>query len=654
MRKYLIVVIIAFTSLVNFAQKQSDKDALIQFGKKFVTVGEVKEQFQKTPKYQAYKDSIDFMKNYLETYALFKMRLWEGFEKGYDKDPNIMQEFAEYRQRVAEERFKLKYLIEPGAQKLYEDRKYEYRLSLIMINRDTLTEDQINKINNEIQSKLKKGVSFEKLVEEYTKHPYLLQTKGDIGFTIIGQNPPEADELIVKMKVGDVTPKPLVLPYGIYWIKLTAKNPRYESIRASHILITYTDENGQNDTTKAFNKAVAIRDSLKKGLASFEEMAQRHSQDPGSKVRNGDLGFFMRGAMVKEFEDAAFGLKVGEISDVVKTQFGFHIIKLTDIKPIKPYEEDKENIKKLYQRLGYNKDYDNLKQSTLKKFGYQENFKEISKLFKEIDTVKAYEYDKSNLKKNAGSTVLFTLNKVKYTVDSVYNYIKNNEETQYDAINDAMLKKAINLYTNRLFEQIMAKDIEKNDDTYKKLMNDFYNGLIVFKLLENEIWNKINLDSAKLYNYYQTVKENYLTNNQVNFSEIYTRDSTIAYDIKYLINAGVEFDSLARYSEKDLMRKKYGNYGLVDENYSEVSKYAFNNMQPGEIKLYHRDGYGYGILKCIKLEPSRIKTFDEARPEVATRLQEIEQKRLENELNEYLKNKYQPKIYFEKINLLFK
>ncbi|MFN3478336.1 MAG: peptidylprolyl isomerase, partial [bacterium] len=418
MKRILVIMFILFYSMTIIAQKATDKDVIIKFEKKSVSVNEVKEQFQKTPKFQAYIDSIDYMKNYLETYSLFKMRLWEGLERGYDKDPNIIQEFDDYKKRIAEERFKLKYLIEPGSQKLYEDRKYEYRISLIMINRDTLNNNQIDQINEEIQNKLKKGISFEKLVEEYCKHPYLLQNKGDIGFTVIGQNPPEADQLIVKMKVGEVTPTPLVLPYGIYWIKLTAKNPRYESIRASHILVSFTDENGKNDTLEAFKKAGAIRDSIIRGLVSFEDMVQKYSQDPGSKVRNGDLGFFMRGAMVREFEDAAFSLKVGEISDVVKSQFGFHIIKLTDIKPIKSFEEDKENIKKLYQRLVYDRDYNNLKETTLKKFGYQVNFKEISKLFTQIDTVKAYEYDKSNLKKNAGNTVLFTLNKIKYTVDS--------------------------------------------------------------------------------------------------------------------------------------------------------------------------------------------------------------------------------------------
>jgi peptidyl-prolyl cis-trans isomerase SurA len=658
MLKRLVLIILCLNVIYISAQKnvknvKLNDNVIIKFNNGVVTVDELKKNFQRNPNFMAYKDSAEFLKNYLNTYATFKMRYWEGLAKGYDKDPQILNEYNENRKRISEERYKIKYLIEPGIQKLYDERKYEYRLSLIMINRDTLSQAKIDSINNEIQNKLKKGAKFEDLAVEYSQHPYLKQTKGDIGFTLIGQNPPEADELVVKMKVGEVTPKPLVLPYGIYWIKLTAKNPRYESIRASHILIPYMDNEGKADTNKAYSLALAIRDSLKKNLVSFDEMAKKYSQDPGSKNNGGDLGFFTRGRMVKEFEDAAFGLKIGEISDVVKTQFGFHIIKLTDIKPIKSFEEDKENLKKLYQKLAYNKDLEKHKDETLKKNGYRVIFNEYSKLFTVQDTVKAIEYDKSNLKKNFASKVLFKFKNKDYTVDSVYNYVKLKEDDQYDALNDAMMKKAVNLFTDKLFWEVATAEIEKNDMEYKKLIDDFYSGLIVFKLLENEIWNKIVPDSAKQAQYYEQHKNKYLTVNKVNFSEIYTRDSSIAADIYYLIQAGVEFDSLAKYTEKDNMRKSFGNYGMVPEDYNEVSKFAFT-LNEGEVKIYHRNEYGYGVVKCLRKDPVRIKTFDEARNEVALEVQELEQKRLEKELNDYLVNKYKPEIYIEKINLIFK
>ena len=109
---------------------------------------------------------------------------------------------------------------------------------------------------------------------------------------------------------------------------LAAKEER----RASHILITAPKEMNDADKAKAKEKALLLLDLVKKSPAQFADVAKKNSQDPGSAVNGGDLGFFARGAMVKPFEDTAFNLKKGEISGLVQSDFGFHIIQLIDIK----------------------------------------------------------------------------------------------------------------------------------------------------------------------------------------------------------------------------------------------------------------------------------------------------------------------------------
>ncbi|PFM63606.1 peptidylprolyl isomerase [Bacillus cereus] len=104
-------------------------------------------------------------------------------------------------------------------------------------------------------------------------------------------------------------------------------------IKASHILV-------KDEAT-----AKKVKDELAQGK-SFEELAKQYSEDTGSKEKGGDLGYFTAGKMVKEFEDAAYKLKKDEISEPVKSQFGYHIIKVTDIKEQKPFDEVKGDIKK--------------------------------------------------------------------------------------------------------------------------------------------------------------------------------------------------------------------------------------------------------------------------------------------------------------------
>jgi len=119
-----------------------------------------------------------------------------------------------------------------------------------------------------------------------------------------------------------------------------------EERRAAHILITVKPTAPQAEQDAAKAKAEQLLEQARKNPAKFDELAKNNSQDPGSAANGGDLGYFGRGAMVKPFEDAAFALKVGEISDLVKTDFGYHIIKLVAIKPsrILPFDEAREGI----------------------------------------------------------------------------------------------------------------------------------------------------------------------------------------------------------------------------------------------------------------------------------------------------------------------
>jgi len=125
-----------------------------------------------------------------------------------------------------------------------------------------------------------------------------------------------------------------------------ARLANLEERRASHILINADKAAPAADREKARAKAQEIMATLKQSPEKFAELAKKFSQDTGSANKGGDLDFFARGAMVKPFEDAAFALKKGEISDVVESDFGFHIIRVTDIKQPKQksFEESRASL----------------------------------------------------------------------------------------------------------------------------------------------------------------------------------------------------------------------------------------------------------------------------------------------------------------------
>lgn len=159
------------------------------------------------------------------------------------------------------------------------------------------------------------------------------------------QSPEQAD---IQYLVLDVTAIEKTLNVNdadlkTYYEQNTARLGGQEERRASHILIAVPKGASAADKQKAKAKAEEVLAEAKKSPDRFAELAKKYSQDPGSAAQGGDLDFFARGAMTKPFEDAVFSMKKGEIAGPVETDFGYHIIKLTDVK--EPKKRDFETMK---------------------------------------------------------------------------------------------------------------------------------------------------------------------------------------------------------------------------------------------------------------------------------------------------------------------
>lgn len=142
-----------------------------------------------------------------------------------------------------------------------------------------------------------------------------------------------------------------------------------EMVKAQHILIKVNE--GADNTQVAAAKAVimAVKDRLAKG-ESFDDLARQLSDDPGSKMNGGDLGFFGRGSMVPEFEEAAFATKKGAVSEPFQTQFGWHLVKVTDTKGPghTPLSEVKDDIRTKVQSESQQAEIETLLATLKKKF----------------------------------------------------------------------------------------------------------------------------------------------------------------------------------------------------------------------------------------------------------------------------------------------
>jgi peptidyl-prolyl cis-trans isomerase C len=160
------------------------------------------------------------------------------------------------------------------------------------------------------------------------------------------------DMAIAKLIETEIASKIAVKPEQVQ--DFYAKNPDQfkedESVRASHILIAFPENADAKAKAAAKVKADQVLKDVKSGK-DFAALAKEHSQDPGSAVQGGDLGTFQKGQMVGPFNDVAFSLAPGAISDVVETQFGYHIIKVVEKKAGRtvPLEEVRPQVEQYLQ-----------------------------------------------------------------------------------------------------------------------------------------------------------------------------------------------------------------------------------------------------------------------------------------------------------------
>ncbi len=177
----------------------------------------------------------------------------------------------------------------------------------------------------------------EAMIEEYyAKHPTQFEQPETITAQFVVFNPD-----IVESRIETTEAE-----IKAFYEQNQARYRSDEQRRASHILINAGREAAAADKAAARAKAEKLLEQVRKNPSDFAKLAKENSQDPGSAERGGDLDFFGKGMMVKPFEDAAYALKEGEISGVVQSDFGFHIIRLTEIRPatVRPLAEVKANI----------------------------------------------------------------------------------------------------------------------------------------------------------------------------------------------------------------------------------------------------------------------------------------------------------------------
>ncbi|MCF8413050.1 MAG: peptidylprolyl isomerase [Melioribacteraceae bacterium] len=640
----------SITALLLFITIQSthaqNSDVLAEFSGQEIKIEEFTKAYQKNAGNIFTNTSGETnMKDFLNLYVNYKMKLKDAEDRGITNDPALEKEYIDYKKQVGASYIIENNIIKPGIRKLYNDTQYDYHVKHVMFKGDSAITNAAT-----VLEQIKTGkISFEEAAFNYTIDNITKADSGDIGFISTGIALPAFEKAALSLEVGEVYPAPVQSRAGVHLIKLESKIPTKKQVRVSHILIRDPAPDG-TDVDDPFKKAEGIRQNLLDG-ADFAEMAKAHSADLQSAEKGGDLGYIRRRLTVKEFDEAAFSLEVDEISDIVKTRYGYHILKVSDIKRPGPFEVEEDELKKVFQTKYYDdylRDYfDSLKTV----YNFTLNDRLIDSLISHKDSIQFNSSGKKYwvVNKNLES-VVFSADGMSMNLDSLFTYAMVDDKFKHRRPNEEMMDKLILEYGSKELLKLEAMELDKKDKRFSDLMSDYEKGIYIFKLQELEVWNQLEIDTNSVYEFYLANKENYKFPSKVDFSEIYARKDSLINFVYDKIEAGMPFDSAAvKYTERDQYRDQAGRYPIMEVATNRLAATANQLEKPGDYTKAFFYGGGWFILKLNEKIPSRIKTFDEARSEVIGHYQESETKRLEAEYISRLKEKYNPKYYYDNL-----
>ncbi len=618
-------------------------------GNKQITYGEFKREYAQNSLPTA--DTTDLVakkEHFLNLLVNYDLKLLDARKENLRENPSINSEIKNYENQLAVGYILEHEITDPMVRKIYDRQKFEVRAEQVFVQirpdsaypaGDTLR--AYDEAMGAIRS-LKAGAPIDSLIHLYRGGDTYYITAGSFLQYAGGE---QFEDLLYSLKPGEVGAYPIRTAFGYLVVKLTDKRPRYESIRASHILIRITG-NSPADTLEAYQKAVAILDSARAGV-DFAQLARDNSADTVSGKRGGDLGFFTRGMMVLPFEEAAFNIgKIGEVTGPVRTQFGYHIIKLTGVTPIPPYAEVKDQLRSKYLNAGYKLDLERFVGELKSKYGYHENEQVISMLCGKVDSAKSFaatDFD-SLLTPFEMNEAMFTFDADSGTVDTVIGTAKSNEAFASLPITHANVEKVIDETSKDMVLSHYAMIKAPTYADFDSLIKKYEDGILIYQIEQNRVWSKVVTSDSVLKPYFESHADKYVWPKRVDLSRIEVGTAAIADSVHKQLQSGANFDTLAsKYNTAKELKDKDGHWGLFADSSNTLATVAFR-MKEGDFSQPVNYEGSYSIVRVNAFVPPQPKTFEEARGEVSSDYQEYESKRLQSEWIQSLRSEFGVKI----------
>jgi peptidyl-prolyl cis-trans isomerase SurA len=506
MKKRLLVAL-SLLFCLNLSAQTNDPVIMEIDGKK-VTKSEFLQIYLKNnndPKYD--QKSLD---DYMELFKKFKLKVAEAEALGYDTIPKLKKELAGYRKQLSQP-----YLVDSSQNKAlidqaYERMKTEVRAShiLVKVDENATPEDTLRAYNKimALRKRVLAGEDFATVAKSKggSDDKSAEKNGGDLGYFTAFQMVYPFEEAAYTTPKGSIS-MPVRTRYGYHIIKVVDQRPARGTMKAAHIMISVLKDAPQEEVESAQKKINEIYAKIQNG-ESFAKLAQEYSDDTQSGGKGGELPNFGTGTttrMVTEFEDAAFALKAdGDISQPIRTDYGYHIIKRIQLVPLRSYDELKKEIQTKVNKderamITQNSFIKKLKKS----YKFKDSYKSTSKVFlASLDT--NYFKGKWYAANITTNKPMFTLGKQAFTQQQFAMYLEKNYRSAKKTDMKTLLATS---YANWQKSEILAYEesrLEVKYPEFKALMKEYHDGILLYEVMTDKVWNKGIKDTTGLKDYF--------------------------------------------------------------------------------------------------------------------------------------------------------
>lgn len=595
---------------LNFSFSQKADKVLLTVGEEPIMASEFLRVYNKNldlVKDESQKDIDGYLKLFIE----YQLKLKEAQRLGLDEDPKYQREFLNYKNQLTRNYLSENKVTDALVKEAYERGNLDIKASHILVRLEETAKDTAEAYNKLIALKKrvqKEGFDRVKADAHDGKKVFL----EDLGYFSAFKMVYDFETAAYNTPVGEIS-EPFRTQFGYHVVKVDDKRPSRGTITAAHIMVKLNQEDS------LFNPEERINNIYKKWQQgeNFEALAKQFSDDKSSASKGGQLSPFKSGQLSSvKFENKAFALKNNdEVSKPFKTEYGWHIVKRIDLQPVKSFEDLKPKLESKVRRDSRSKLINSAMVNELKQ-RYNISYNEKAKAYfaNIIDNsffARAWKLPADFSKEET----IFTINDKIY---SYYDFGRHLAAAQRSYTNrglpalDVIEKEYIEFFSKKILKY-REDNLELENEDFANILDEYRDGLLLFELMEKQIWNKAAKDTIGLKTYYQKHKANYQWQDRIDVLIASSADKSNANKVLKMMKDGKSESEI----NTEINRGKQQNV-LFTKGIYDLSDNKLPNdfmAKEGVSKIYtHNDAFH--VINVKKVLPRGLKTFEEAKGSV--------------------------------------